>query len=80
MDDELIHERINALAAEEARLYAEAGPDGLDTPQVERLRAIERELDQSYDLLSQRRARRAAGQDPDGAQTRPADTIDRYRQ
>ncbi len=80
MDDEQIRDRINELADEEARLYSEAGPHGLETPQVERIRDIERELEQSYDLLSQRRARRAAGQDPDDAEPRKADTIERYRQ
>jgi hypothetical protein len=43
-----------------------------------RLKAIQVELDQSWDLLRQRRALRAAGQDPDKAQVRPAEIVEKY--
>jgi hypothetical protein len=46
----------------------------------ERLRAIEVALDQCWDLLRQRRARRATGQDPDDAVARPADVVENYQQ
>jgi hypothetical protein len=46
----------------------------------ERLRALEVELDRCWDLLRQRRALRAAGGDPDDAQVRDADTVERYLQ
>ena len=45
-----------------------------------RLRATEVALDQCWDLLRQRRARRYAGQDPDGAQVRPKDVVEGYQQ
>ena len=45
-----------------------------------RLRALEVQLDQLWDLLRQRRARRAAGLDPDEAETRDPSTVEGYRQ
>jgi len=43
-----------------------------------RLAAIKVELDQLWDLLRQRRALRSAGRNPDDAQMRDADTVERY--
>jgi hypothetical protein len=37
-------------------------------------------LDQCWDLLRQRRARREFGLDPDGASARAADTVENYKQ
>lgn len=45
-----------------------------------RLRGVQVELDQSWDLLRQRRALRAAGQDPNKAQVRPAGIVQKYVQ
>jgi hypothetical protein len=36
------------------------------------------ELDQCWDLLRQRRARREFGQDPKGAQVRSPEVVERY--
>jgi hypothetical protein len=44
------------------------------------LREIEITLDQCWDLLRQRRARRAAGQDPDDVAVRPEEVVEHYRQ
>jgi hypothetical protein len=41
---------------------------------------VEVALDQCWDLLRQRRARRSAGQDPDEATVRPEEVIERYKQ
>jgi hypothetical protein len=46
----------------------------------DRLRAVEVELDQCWDLLRQRRALREAGADPGEAQVRDAETVERYLQ
>jgi hypothetical protein len=46
----------------------------------ERLSAVEVELDRCWDLLRQRRALRDAGSDPDAAEVRDAETVERYRQ
>ena len=45
-----------------------------------RLEAVRIELDRYWDLLRQRRALREAGLDPEGAQLRSADTVERYEQ
>jgi len=43
-----------------------------------RLRDIETELDQAWDLLRQRRAKREFGQDPDEADIRPPRIVENY--
>ena len=81
MTDPDIFERINALSAEEERLFEAAGDgSGLTTEDVDRLAAIKVELDRTYDLLHQRSARRAAGLDPKDAEERPADVVESYQQ
>jgi hypothetical protein len=51
------------------------------TPQDRlRLEEVQVQLDRLYDLLRQRRARRDAGQDPEVAHMRTADTVEHYQQ
>ena len=45
-----------------------------------RLGEVRASLDQCWDLLRQRRARRNAGQDPDTAAARPPEVVERYEQ
>jgi hypothetical protein len=75
-----IQQRIKGLIDEEHSLRAQLG-DGDITVEEEnsRLRALEVELDQCWDLLRQRRARREFGEDPGGAQVRDAATVENYR-
>jgi hypothetical protein len=81
MGDETILARINALAHEEEELWSRAGDGGgMSDDERSRLGEIGVELDRCYDLLHQRQARRAAGLDPDEAQLRPADVVERYQQ
>jgi hypothetical protein len=81
MADIDLFERINSLSAEEERLYEEAADgSGLGSDAIARLEAIKVELDRSYDLLHQRQARRAAGLNPDEAEERPAEVVERYQQ
>src|SRR6266545_1520149 len=54
--------------------------DGLDEEQQLRLRHLEVQLDQCWDLLRQRRARRDAGLDPEEAHVRPEGTVEGYLQ
>ena len=68
---------IEELVVEEHRLQAQGS---LSEDDRARLRAVEVELDQSWDLLRQRRALRAIGQDPDKAQVRSADIVEKYEQ
>ena len=81
MTDEPIFARINALASEEERLWEQASDGGgLTIADKQRLDTIKVELDQCYDLLHQREARRSAGLDPDAASIRPAEVVERYQQ
>jgi hypothetical protein len=84
MDDAQIEARIDALEQEEQRLrkdeetQAEQGHTEVVGVDAGRLAAIKVELDQLWDLLRQRRALRSAGRNPDDAQMRDADTVERY--
>jgi len=80
MDDEEIVAEIGRLAQEEHRLEEAHTGEGLSAGESEKLRGIEVALDQCWDLLRQRRARRNAGQDPDGAAARPAPVVEKYQQ
>lgn len=77
VSDGTVLRHIEALVAEEHRLQAHVS---LSEEDRVRLRAVEVELDQSWDLLRQRRALRTVGQDPDKAQVRPADIVEKYEQ
>ena len=62
MTDVLLLDRINRLAHEEENLWQQAGDTGgIGTAEQARLNAIGLELDQCYDLLRQRQARRELG-------------------
>jgi hypothetical protein len=84
LNDEQIQARIEALEQEERQLRADerqaANVDGgaRIAADAERLEAVRIELDRLWDYLRQRRARRDAGQDPDGATMRDAGTVERY--
>jgi predicted transcriptional regulator len=80
MDDVDVVRRISELAAEEHRLEQAHAGTALDDEELERMRAVEVALDQCWDLLRQRRARRDAGVDPDEAVVRPAETVEGYQQ
>jgi hypothetical protein len=80
MDDKQIVDRISELAAEEQRLEEAHVGEGLSDDELARKRDLEVTLDQLWDTLRQRRAKRHAGQDPETAQPRSADTVERYLQ
>jgi hypothetical protein len=80
MADEQIHDRIERLVDEEHELYSKVGEGGLSANEHNRLEEIKLSLDQCWDLLRQRRALREAGQDPDAAQLRDPETVERYEQ
>jgi uncharacterized protein YjaG (DUF416 family) len=80
MDDlEIVH-RISQLADEERSLEQAHTGKELSDDELGRLHAVEVALDQCWDLLRQRRARRNAGQDPDDAEVRPPGVVEGYRQ
>jgi hypothetical protein len=84
LNDEQVQARIEALEQEERRLRrdeaeaANAHADDQVASDARRLEAVRVELDQLWDYLRQRRALRDVGQDPDSAQMRDADTVERY--
>jgi Protein of unknown function (DUF2630) len=80
MDDKEIVERISLLAEEEQRLEEAHVGEGLSDDELVRKRQLEVTLDQLWDMLRQRRAKRHAGQDPDSVQPRSPDTVEGYLQ
>jgi hypothetical protein len=80
MDDKEIVERINQLAAEEQRLEEAHVGEGLSDDELTRKRELEITLDEMWDLLRQRRAKRTAGQAPETAEQRSAGTVEGYLQ
>jgi len=80
MDDTQIHERIENLVAEEHALYDRVGEGELNADEHNRLESLKVSLDQCWDLLRQRRALRESGQDPDSAQARDPEIVERYEQ
>ena len=81
MDDSDVFARINDLAHEEERLWASASDGSGMTPEERRrLHELQIALDQCYDLLHQRAAKRAAGEDPREATIRPPEVVENYQQ
>jgi hypothetical protein len=82
MDDKTIVHHIDELVAQEHSLRQahEGTAGGLGEDDRATLQRIEVELDKAWDLLRQRRARRAVGEDPDAAAERPEGTVEGYRQ
>ncbi|MGZ5181864.1 MAG: DUF2630 family protein [Ramlibacter sp.] len=73
--DKTILEHISALVDEEHRLRAQGT---VAEENAQRLRHVGEQLDQCWDLLRQRRARREFGQDPDAAHERDLGTVEGY--
>ena len=78
MQDERVIERINELAHEEHELFEKESSGNATGADRERLKELGILLDQCWDLLHQRRARRAAGLDPDEARVRDEKTVEGY--
>jgi hypothetical protein len=77
MDEKDILSRIHALVDEEHQLR-----DGGEhtAEQRARIQELEAHLDQCWDLLRQRRAKRQYGEDPDEAEPRPEPQVENYLQ
>ncbi|MFN2518681.1 MAG: DUF2630 family protein [Jatrophihabitantaceae bacterium] len=80
MDDHTILEHIHDLVAEEKLLRDSHAGRGLASADRQRLELLERQLDQAWDLLRQRRARAELGENPDEAEPRPIDEVESYLQ
>jgi hypothetical protein len=81
MDDKSVLSHISELVAEEHRLRTElqAGSISEDEEHA-RLKAVEEQLDQLWDLLRRRRAAKDAGTTPDEVDERPIDEVEHYLQ
>ena len=75
-DDDLLT-RIKALVDEE---HALSGDDESPAERAARRRELETQLDQCWDLLRQRQARREFGGDAPAAEARPASQVEGYLQ
>jgi hypothetical protein len=81
MEDAEILARIKGLIETEHELRSQLAAGQLSAEQErERLRSAEQALDQCWDLLRQRRAKREFGESPEGAQVRPAAEVEGYQQ
>lgn len=78
MDDANIFNQIDQLAHEEHLLFEKESHGKATESDQLRLRLLETQLDQCWDLLRQRRAKREFGFDPDEAQVRDAGTVKGY--
>jgi hypothetical protein len=79
MTDASIHHQITELVAQEHQLRAALAAGGSDEDRAA-LRQVEESLDQCWDLLRQRDARRDAGENPDEAKARPVSEVEGYLQ
>ena len=78
-DDKAIHGHIDELVAEERSLRQRLARGEISRQEEhDRLQAVEVELDQYWDLLRQREARRNVGEDPDDARLRPSDVVESF--
>ncbi len=75
MNDQTLHERIEALVQKEHALYDKGG---LGEDEQAELRSLEGQLDRLWDLLRQRRAKREYGQNPEEAELRSLQTVEGY--
>ncbi|MER5620646.1 DUF2630 family protein [Streptosporangium sp. NPDC002544] len=81
MRDVDILAHINELIAEERELRKRLTSHSISSHEENnRIQQLEEALDQAWDLLRQRRARREFGEDPDSAAPRPIDEVEDYRQ
>lgn len=80
MADDKVHQNIEKLVAEEHELWDREAAGAATDADRRRLEEIKVSLDQCWDLLRQRRALREFGRDPDDADVRSPETVERYEQ
>ena len=78
--DQPVLSHIQELVKEEHRLYEQGERVTLSDTDRQKLAKVQVELDQCWDLLRQRRALRGAGLDPEMAQVRSAQVVEKYEQ
>jgi Protein of unknown function (DUF2630) len=80
VNDDEIHAQIEKLVAEEHELWHRESEGHASDSERERLAELKVKLDQSWDLLRQRKALRNVGRDPDEAETRSESEVEGYWQ
>lgn len=80
MDEYQLHQKIEELVKEEQDLRESTGDPGQLSARASKLKGIEVQLDQCWDLLRQRQAKIHAGDSPDDAQVRSASEVEGYKQ
>ena len=80
MNDKNILQHIEELVNEEHELFQRSEEGSLEGDEHERLHKLQVDLDQCWDLLRQRRARRQAGLNPDEASVRDPNIVEHYQQ
>jgi len=80
MADPQIHGTIEQLVAQEHELWQRESDGTASDDDRQRLEAVKVSLDQCWDLLRQRRARRDAGLDPARAELRSPEVVEHYEQ
>jgi len=80
VNDREISARISELVAEEHRLERAHVGQALSEDEHTQMTTLSVELDQCWDLLRQRRARREMGQNPDDVASRPERVVEGYQQ
>ncbi|MFF3565622.1 DUF2630 family protein [Streptomyces sp. NPDC002574] len=78
--EQAILQRISAMVSDERTLRELLAAGSIDgETERDRLEVLERELDQCWDLLRQRRAKTEIGEDPGQARVRPSGTVEGYQ-
>lgn len=80
MEDRDVLQHINQLVADEHALLEQAEREPLDAADRQRLHELQVSLDQFWDLLRQRRARREEGRNPERAKLRDESVVEKYVQ
>jgi hypothetical protein len=80
VEDPQIHGAIDRMVEEEHQLWEREAVGEATDADRRRLEVLRVSLDQCWDLLRQRRARRDAGLSPDSAELRSPEVVERYEQ
>ena len=80
VEDPKIHGAIDRMVDEEHQLWEREAAGTATDADRQRLEELRVSLDQCWDLLRQRRARRDAGMSPDSAELRSPEVDERYEQ
>ena len=80
MDDPQIPGTVFNSSRKNCELWQRESTGNASEDDRRRLESVRVSLDQCWDLLRQRRARRDAGSDPEQAELRPPEVVERYEQ